>query len=55
MLSAATGLVFLPSLDVDAQYQRQEATKKSGTATKEVAEETSAVQQQVDALYAKYG
>ncbi|MBC8291166.1 MAG: hypothetical protein H8E37_12705, partial [Planctomycetes bacterium] len=55
MLSAATGLVFLPSLDVDAQYQRREATKKSGTATREVAEEKSAVQQQVDALYAKYG
>lgn len=55
MLSAATGLVFLPSLDVDAQYQRQEATKKSGTATQKVAEEKSAVQQQVDALYARYG
>lgn len=55
MLSAATGLVFLPSLDVDAQYQRREITKKSGTATQAATADKSAVQEQVDALYAKYG
>ena len=59
MLNAATALVFLPSLDVEAQQysaQRTEATAVSGTSAAEfAANEKSAVQQQLDAKYAKFG
>lgn len=59
MLNAATALVFLPSLDVEAQTftaQRTEARATSGTSTDELAAtEKSAVQRQLDAMYAKFG
>jgi YHS domain-containing protein len=59
MLNAATALVFLPSLDAEAQTfsaQPTEATAVSGTSAEEYAAgEKSAVQQQLDTMYAKFG
>jgi YHS domain-containing protein len=59
MLNAATALVFLPSLDVEAQTfsaQRTEASATSGTSAEEfAANEKSAVQRQLDAMYSKFG